>query len=370
MKIAIDIRDAVKEKTGKGYYALNLVRELLKLDKQNTYFLFTDRHTQLFREHENVVMKTIIPLFGPLWHNSVLKKLYKEKIDIYFAPTSYIIPALHNPKKLKVIMTVHDLVSFLFPSKHNKKAVFIEKLCLLKALKKVAKVISVSNNTKKDLINHFRCNEDLISVAHIAGSDFFKPTLSKNIDILNDFRKVNSIMDPFILGVGTLEPRKNFPALVRAFAKISNDFPKHILVIAGGKGWHSNEIFRTVRKLGLDKKVRFLGYVLEKSLKKLYNLADVFVYPSLYEGFGLPPLEAMQSGCPVITSNVSSLPEVVGDAAITVNPQDDDEIAEAITRVLRDADLHENLRKKGLIRTQDFTWEKTAKKVLEVFNNL
>lgn len=367
MKIAIDIRETTNGKAGKGYYTLHLVNELLRLDTQNTYILYTDKPSEIFENNDRVQVKVVSSFISIFWHKSVLNDAYKENVDIFFAPTSYIIPSIHDPKKIKIIMTVHDLVAFLLPDRHNRKAVITEKAFLKKALEKVAKIITVSKNTKKDLANYFSMDENEIEVIYPGASSAFKPLFGAGMEVVEDFRKAIDLTAPFILGVGTLEPRKNFITLIKSFAQIADDFPDHLLIIAGKKGWYYNDIFKTVQELKIENKVRFFGYVSEEELVKLYNGARVFVYPSLYEGFGLPPLDAMQCGCPVITSNVSSLPEVVGNAAITVNPNDINALAIEIKKVLSDNQLRKKMRDDGLDQAREFSWEKSAKRLLELF---
>jgi glycosyltransferase involved in cell wall biosynthesis len=175
---------------------------------------------------------------------------------------------------------------------------------------------------------------------------------------------------PFILNVGTLEPRKNQTRLIQAYAMLKErtQLP-HQLVIAGGRGWLYEDIFRRVNELGLKQDVRFLGYVAEEDLPALYNLADVFVFPSVYEGFGLPPLEAMACGTPVICSNSSSLPEVVGDAAIQVRPGDPDALVEAMEEVLNDGMVRQRLRDAGVEQAKRFSWEAAAQRLLSIYEN-
>jgi len=366
MRIGIDIRETVHEKAGKGYYSAHLVEDILKQDKKNKYILYSDCPVLMYQKYENAEQR-IIKKKGVLWHISVLKNLYKEKCDIFFAPTSYIIPALHNPKKLKVVMTVHDLVAFLFPTKHNKKAVLTEKATLKKALKKTVKILSVSRNTKKDLINKFKLADNIVDIVPNAASDIFEPIPQ---DTYEHFIYEKDIPEKFIFTAGTLEPRKNFPILFEAFAQVVKEFPDYKLLVAGKKGWMFREIFETQAMLGLDGKVRFLDYVPERELVYLYNLAKVFVYPSMYEGFGIPPLEAMKCGCPVVTSNISSLPEVVEDAAIKIDPKDPKALANAIISMLRNEELRKEFIKKGFKQSKKYSWKLSARKFLDIIKAL
>lgn len=366
MKIGIDIRETVSEKAGKGYYAAHLVDGILKKDKTNQYILYTDCQIGIYKKFKNAETR-IVSKKGLFWHKAVLNNAYKEELDLYFAPTSYIIPALHNPKKLKVIMTVHDLVAFLFPQKHNKKAVFTEKLTLQRALKKVVKILSVSENTKRDLINRFHCKEDLVDIVSNAASDIYEPIPT---DIYDHFTQTYDIPKRFIFCAGTLEPRKNYPTLIKSFAKVLKEEPDVKLLIAGKRGWMYEEIYQTIQQLGIEDSVKFLGYVPERDLVYLYNMATVFVWPSLYEGFGIPPLEAMQSGCPVVTSNTSSLPEVVGEGALTIDPKCDIALSEAILKVLKDKDLSAHLVKKGFHQSRKFSWKLSADRFLDIIKSL
>lgn len=366
MKTAIDIRETIHEKAGKGYYSAHLVREILNQDKANSYLLYTDEYSPIFKKFQNAEQK-IVDKKGLKWHTSVLKYLYVENVDVYFSPTSYIIPAIHDPKKLKVVMTVHDLVAFLFPQKHNRKAVFTEKFTLKKALKKAAKVLSVSENTKTDLCSRFKCNEDLVEIVPNAACDIFEPIPREAYE---DYLNAHEIPEKFIFSVGTLEPRKNLSTLIKSFARVVKANPDYHLLIAGKEGWMFEEIFKKVHELEIENNVKFLGYVPERDLVYLYNSARAFVYPSLYEGFGIPPLEALQSGCPVITSNLSALPEVVGDAAIKIDPKDENALTEAIFTLINNNELREELIKKGFKQAKKYSWKTSAQKFLDIIREL
>jgi len=363
MKIGIDIRETKNEKAGKGYYSFHLVKALLVLDTQNEYFLYTNSETKDF---QNCKIK-VINKKGLFWHKKVLSDAYSENLDIFIAPTSYIIPAIHNPNKIKVLITVHDLIAFLYPKNHSKKAILTERLTLKHALKKVRKILSVSQNTKKDLIKQFGVKENLIEIIHNAASDSFGII---EHDQCESFRKTKNLPEHFILGVGTIEPRKNYQTLIEAYSKITAHHQDVKLVIAGKKGWKSNTIFEKVKKLQLENSVIFLGYVTENELAKLYNLATIFAYPSLYEGFGIPTLEAMKCGCPVVTSSTSSLPEVVEDAALLINPNSVNDLTNALHKLLSTPSLNEELRNKGFKQYKKFSWETSARKLLAIMNQL
>lgn len=366
MKIAIDIREAGEGKTGKGWYNYNIVLELLKLDHENQYILYTDAPKHPFGNYRNATVK-VMESTSWKWHHKVLKDLRNEKPDIYFAPTSYIVPAF-APKWLKVVITVHDLVAFIFPSTHKAKAVLIERLTLKKALKKAKAVFVVSENTRKDMLKRFDYPEDRITITTCAPSDFFKEPIDRKD--LENFKKKLELPDNFILAVGTLEPRKNISTLIRSFVVIKRKYPDYKLVIVGKKGWKYNQIEATLKQFELEKEVIFPGYLDDHELRKMYALAKVFVFPSLYEGFGIPPLEAMASGCPVVSSNVASLPEVIGDAGLLIDPHNALKMADAVIRLLGDEQVLNMMIGRGKIQAEKFSWKRSAEKVLEVFKSL
>jgi glycosyltransferase involved in cell wall biosynthesis len=287
-----------------------------------------------------------------------------KELDIIHNPCQ--IPTLFNFKQ-KCIITVYDLTPLLFSETHEKGRVLMHKYLFPLILKKSDKIISISHHTKNDIIKHFKIPEDNIKVIHLAANENYKPL---NENEINNIKQKYNLNYPFILYVGTLEPRKNIPTLLKAFYKLKKQGIKHKLVITGKKGWKYKSIFETIEKLNLQKDVIFTGYVPDEDLPALYNAADLFVYPSIYEGFGLPPLEAMQCGTPVITSNTSSLPEVVGDAGIMVNPYDVDELANKMYEVLTNDGLREELSKKGIERAKLFSWKKCAEEHLKVYEEV
>lgn len=381
MKIAIDIRAAAGEKAGKGWYTFNLVRGLLEAENfsnskagaignkkkqiQNQYILYSKEKIAGFDGFKNVRLK-IFKTPGALWHLKVAHDIIREKAEIFFAPSSYIIPAI-LPKSVKTVITIHDLVAFLYPDSHNKKATIIEKLLLRRALKKAAHVVAVSKNTGSDILDHFQCEAGKISVIHCAAGGEFQPIPPEN---LQKFRIQTNLPASFFLAVGTLEPRKNYPNLIRAFQKVSKRFPDYHLLVVGKKGWQYGPIYELVKAGYLNKKVHFLNYLSTKSLVNLYNLAHALVFPSFYEGFGMPPLEAMQCGCPVIASHTSSMPEVAGDSALLINPESPDQIADAMIKLIKDPGLHAQLKAGGTKRAGKFSWEKSARELLKIFKKI
>ncbi len=364
MKIAIDIRTAGGERTGKGWYTFHIVSNLLQLDQKNKYILYTKNGIAGFEQYKNAKMK-IMDHSSATWHMKVAKDVGSEGVDIFFSPSSYITPSL-MPKSVKTILTVHDLVAFLFPNTHNKKATMIEKITLKRALKKSSHIVTVSKNTKKDLLKKFKYDPDKISIVPCAGSEEFRPMDKEK---LGDFIKQTNLPPKFFLAVGTIEPRKNYTGLIRAFVRLNKIHPDVNLIVVGQKGWGYEEFFNLIRKNYLNQKVHTLGYLSNKSLMNLYSLSQALVFPSFYEGFGIPPLEAMRCGCPVIASNTSSIPEVVGDSAILINPENPKEITAAMQKILTDENLRKDLSRKGLTQAKKFSWRSSAEKLLEIFES-
>ncbi len=366
MRIAIDIRESLGHKTGKGWYTFVMVKELIKQAPHHEFLLYTHEKNPVYEKYPNAAQK-VIPYKGMRWHLAVLRDLRKKKPDLFWAPTSYIIPAL-APRSLNVMITVHDIVAFLFPEGHNKKAVWLERLTLRRAVAKARHIFTVSRNTKTDLMKMFDVPEAKMSITPCAASSIFKPltTSSSDLETRNKVRAKYNLPPRFILAVGTLSPRKNFARLIRAYAHLLTKHRETHLVIVGPKGWNFDELERFEE----SDKVHFLGYVDGEDMAALYSLAALFVFPSLYEGFGMPPLEAMACGCPVVTSNTSSLPEVAGNAAMLVDPYNVEEMAGAMDLVLTNRYVAHDLKEKGLERAGKFSWKESARNVLEEVGRL
>ncbi|MFA4880399.1 MAG: glycosyltransferase family 1 protein [Candidatus Doudnabacteria bacterium] len=361
MRIAIDARAIVGARAGKGEYSYQIIKHLAKIDSKNQYFLYS-REKFPCRFGANFKPRRV-GLPGILWHFFVWLDLkWILKPDVYLALVSYIIPALGIKNS---VVFVPDLVAFLFPRKHNPKAVFLERCFLKRALSQSQRVIAISDATKRDLQRLFSLPSSKIDVVYLAANQ----CRQKSPSFLAEVKQKYNLPSEFILFAGTLEPRKNLVRLIEAYQRLSFK-EEYGLVIAGKEGWYYKEIFQRVRQLNLEQYVRFLGYIERRDLIALYHLATVFVYPSLYEGFGLPPLEAMACGIPVITSNISSLPEVAGQAALLVNPKDVAEIAGMLERILTDQELRVRLARLGRERAKKFSWEKTAREILKILERV
>ena len=367
MRIAIDIRPTLKkEKTGVGYYTQNLINSLGSVDYQNSYFLYSKIRFLNFNKKPPALpgknFRYCIDRFN-LGPPAVLKK-----IDIFHTSSFDIAPV----PGAKFVVTVHDIIPKVFPQGHPKDV--LEKLdSSLKGFLASASAILVDSKcTVNDLKRYYPGQaESKIKVLYPGVGDEFcvLPKEAKNL-YKKTLLKYN-IYSNYIICIGTIEPRKNIGGLIKAYKALESGHDiKQALVITGMKGWMYESVFRLVEELGLKKDVIFTGYASREDLKVLYNFADVSVYPSFYEGAGLPVLEAFKCGCPVVTSNVSSMPEFAGDAAVLIDPYKIDSIADGIYSALRDSEYRLALVEKGIRRASLFTWDMTAKNLLEIFRGL
>lgn len=267
------------------------------------------------------------------------------------------------------IVTVHDLTVFLFPGLHPFRRVCWANLFRRRMIR-ADRILTVSNHSKKDIIDFFGVSPDKVAVTYLGS-----PLHLEAVDGPDEESRVLAAMqirEPYILSVGTLEPRKNIPRLVAAYAMFCRqpEGKEVSLVLAGGKGWLGSGLERQIAECGLNGRVTLTGYVGRRELSVLYRRAMAFAYPSLYEGFGLPPLEAMAHGIPVIVSACSSLPEVVGDAGIQVNPASTEELAAALLQVASSGSLRDQMRAKGIARAALFSWDRCAEQTLAAYREV
>ena len=378
MRIAIDYTAATRQAAGIGNYVRSLVDAMLAQDDTNQYTLLTSGRPpreRPFPTAENVRGRSlIIPdrYLNVLWYRwrlPISATFFTGQVDIYHGP-DFVLPPLNG--KLRKVVTVHDLAFLEHPEYAVPELAAYLKKVVPEAVEAADVVASVSQTTRQTLIEHFQTPLEKITLVPNGIRAYFRRITDPVL--LEATRHKFGLKSPLVLGVGTQEPRKNHLGLIKAFHKAVSTGNKStrpaMLALAGGSGWLYEETEQIVAELKLEKKVRFLGRVSDLELMMLYSLADVFVFPSFYEGFGVPPLEAMACGTPVITSNTSSLPEVVGDAAIMVNPHKINEIASAINRVLENKQLQEDLRQKGYTRAAHFTWFRSAQKMLSIYQQL
>lgn len=366
MKIGIDARLVYYHQAGIGQYILRLTQALALLDHEDQFTLFTSRKDRTpILEQSNFKRQE---LWTPSHHRfepaALSLELARFSLDVLHSP-DFIPPASVHAKS---VITVHDLAFLLFPDFLTRpSARYYSRVDI--AAHKADHIIAVSESTKRDTVRLLGVPEEKITVIPEAAHPIFAPITSP--EPLERIRTRYKLPEEFILFVGTIEPRKNLPALVNAYRRLRDNYKSNVaLVIVGQRGWLYEELDQMLEEMNIQDSVRFLGGVPNEELVYLYNAAKIFAFPSRYEGFGLPPLEAMACGTPVVTSNVSSLPEVVGDAALLVDPEDIDGLAVAMWRLLSEENLRRELRAKGLKRAQTFSWERAARATLQVYRHV
>lgn len=378
MKIGIDGRVLMDDRySGVGEYVYNLVENLLALDKKNEYFLFYNSLKKSVNELPTFtgaqIVKKSIPnkllnygLFK-LLDNPPIDKLMGIDLDLFLMPHINFISLPETKTKTKNILTVHD-VSFLqypefFSGKNN---IWHRALAVKKLVHKFDKVVAISENTKRDLINICQLPAEKIEVIYSGVKEIYQPAANKEV-----IKKDRLLPEKYILYLGTVEPRKNIHSLIRAYEImriLRPDLADIKLVIAGGRGWKSDHVYEAIEYSQFKNDIIITGYIPTEDKLALYQLATVFVFPSFYEGFGFPPLEAMASSVPVVMSYTASLPEVAGEAALLINPDDVSELAMGLIEAITNSDWRETAIKKGREQAEKFKWQKTAEKYLELFN--
>ena len=380
MKIAFDCSPLLKQKTGIGWYCYSLLEQFINFteDEFSLFSLSLKSKDPDLPLGWNARPKTRYHFYAPLprafvsllskCFGKIVSRLLLTAVDMVHFTNFIAFPI----RGAKTVLTVHDLAFLRFPRTIELKNYITLKACLRFSLDIADRIIVPSFSTKKDIVDFYKYPEEKIVVIPLgANHDIYRPIA--DIHSLNAFKQKHSL-GRYILFLGTLEPRKNAAKLLDAYSILCKKMGVEQapdLIFGGGRGW-KNKAFE-VKYQNLDKpirnKIRFLGYLPQEELPFLYSGADVFVFPSLWEGFGLPPLEAMACGTPVVTSNVSSLPEVVGDAAILVDPNSALEIADAIYQILIDEHLALSLRSAGLTQAAKFTWSNTALQTYKVYES-
>ncbi len=354
VRIGIDASPMFASRAGIGQYVAGLVQYLPSVEPDNEYFLYTSERVGErigLAKGANVRLVTV-----PKW--AVGWRATWDRIDVYHG-TNY---RLLGRGRRGDVLTVPDLAAERFPSLVKRGRASPK---TRRTARRATAIIALSESTARDLMDLYGISRKKISVIHIGVAEIFAPAPMQ--EARARVRQQCGIDGPFILFAGTIEPRKNLPALIRAYASLPRIRGDFALVLAGEWGWGKSEVDRTVKEVGIEGRILLTGHVALEDLRWLYCAADLFVYPSLYEGFGLPPLEAMACGTPVITSNCSSLPEVVGDAAILADPREVEELASTITRVLEDRELRHTMRERGIAQAKRFSWETCARETLRVY---
>jgi glycosyltransferase involved in cell wall biosynthesis len=266
------------------------------------------------------------------------------------------------------VLSIYDATLFLYSRYHPRTRLLAIRLLLPMAARRASAVITISDSARQDLLQVLKIPPEKIHVVYGAAPQHFRQVT--NAGQLASLRQKYGLPEQFLLYVGTLEPRKNLTRLVQAFSQLKAQGHPHKLVLAGPWGWSMNGFHQQIEELNLADRVQLLGYIPDEDLPGLYSLATAFVFPSLYEGFGLPPLEAMACGTPVLSSRNSSLAEICGDAAYLVDPRDVENLAEGLRRVVADADLRAQLSESGRRRAQEFSWERAARETAAVYEGV
>lgn len=363
MRIAIDITASRINQAGTSVYINNLIGSMQKLPVGHELCLLEVGHSRDMSQPKTLKARLNTLYRDVIWTHSKLPVLVKKmNCDLLHMPANIIpiIPPHHT------IVTIHDTIVIQLPKKFTLWHRNYTHIMMAIAARRAKRIITVSQQSKNDIIKYLNTMPEKVQVIYIAASPIFQPIPSEQIAEVQ--RKYN--LDQFILTVGSIEPRKNLTRLITAFAQLRAHGYPGLLVHVGPKGWLCEDIENLVSQLQLKPYVRFLGYAPIQDLVALYNAAHMFVYPSLYEGFGLPVLEAMACGCPVITSNISSLPEIAGDAALLVDPYNIELLCESMYRVWQDSTLTHNLIQKGFQRASQFSWERCARETLSVYEQV
>ena len=381
MKIIINTNALLHPLTGIGQYTYQLSKKLKEVDAENDYCYYYGYFSKALLGGTNGsriwIVRSLkkwfkkIPLVGrwgrPLRTkaNRFLQKFFRYEFDLYFEPNFIPLPEIHAKK---TVTMVFDLSAVLYPEWHPKERVEVFRREFASGIARSDMVITATQFMKRQIMDNLQVPESKIAVVPI--------DCNKQIFGIRDpqeaerFRKQEELPEKYLMFVGNIEPRKNILLLLKAFLMQGTSGEDLGLVFCGPAGWKNGAVFDFIRQNDLMGRIRLMHYVTEKQLCLLYNRAQALVYPSFYEGFGLPPLEAMSSGCPVIVSDIQVHREVCGDAVLYADPKSPEQMAEAIRRILEEPGLADDLRKKGLEQAAKFSWENTARETLKIFDQV
>lgn len=368
MRIALDATSIPPKPVGVGNYLINLVHCLDDMEFEEEIVVIVHRSSApLFGAISNAKIEILSvgdksPFRRLIWEQTHLPPLLKKhRIDVLHSP-HYTIPLAAFCRR---VVTFHDMTFFLFPQYHRAlKRVYFQRMAKLSS-RLADTVIAISENTRQDILRLMKTPPQKVVTVPLGVNDEFHPI--KDPKLLDQVRQAYHLAGEFFLYVGTLEPRKNVSLLLRAFRQYQQQGGRASLILVGQQGWMVEQLVRRLRFTSPDDQIRWLGYVPQADMPALYNLALALVYPSHYEGFGLPPLEAMACGVPVITTAVGALIENVGDAGLLIPPNDEDALAQAMLMVNRDQALRQRLQDQGLARAALYSWRQTAQKTLSVY---
>lgn len=369
--VCIDISAAVNGRAGLGRYATALAAALIEQhpDQIRLFGNFTAEGRPL-PELAAAPLRAVRMGYKPwrmaVWLGQILRFNFERLIgpaDVYHATEHLLIPLRHTP----TILTVHDLIYRLFPQHHKKLNYWYLNAAMPLFVRRADHIIAVSHSTRRDLIQHYDVPDEKITVVHEAAAPTFVPQPPDQVERV---RRQYSLPDRYLLAVGTIEPRKNYARLVEALASLRRDDPDLRLVIAGPDGWLTEGFYQAIERHGQADAVIRPGWVADDDLPALMAGATALAQPSIYEGFGLPVLEAMAVGTPVACSHTSSLSEIAGDAALTFDPEDGEALTAMLRRLLNNAVLRDELREKGRQRAAGFSWERAARETWTVYERV
>lgn len=370
MHIGIDATALPQQPVGAGNYIIQLIRAFARGSSQAEFTIFTQRHgLPLLGVSERpgfrlVTLPDQTPALRLMWEQTTFPILAaRHKLDLLHS-LHYTLPLAYPGRR---VVTFHDLTFFLFPQLHTLPKRYFFRLFIHLSRRRATAIIADSESTRQDAIRLAKVPPGKIRAILLGVTPDFHP--ENDPALLRAVRQKYSLPERFLLFVGLLEPRKNLPALLQAFASLPPQQPEVRLVIVGRQGWMYDQTLRLVQELGIADKVHFTGYVDQPDLPRVYNLAQMAVYPSTYEGFGFPVLEAMACGTPVITTDVSSMPEITGEAGVLVPPGNIPALAQAIQRLLSDPLERQHRAALGIARAANFTWERTAIQTLAVYQD-
>ena len=371
MRIGLDATALPPKPVGAGRYIVRLVRSLAALNTENELVIFVQDNRRPLIDSpsiENirwVETPEISPARRLLWEQTALPRLARQAgIDLLHSP--------HYTRPLDLpcasVVTFHDMTFFLYPELHTRaKRLFFPWMMRMSAHRAEA-IIANSESTRRDAMQILHIPADKIFTVTLGiGEEFRRIT---DLGLLEDCRQRYDLPQDFFLYVGLVEPRKNLPLLLSAYARLAQVEDPPPLVVVGRIGWMVEDVFRQIESLQLKNRVKFTGYIPDQDLPLVYNLAQILLYPSRYEGFGFPPLEAMACGTPVITTAVSAMQDQVGEAGLLVPPQDETALFEAMRRLMHDRPLRDDLSNHGRQQAKLYTWDQTALKTLQVYQQV
>jgi glycosyltransferase involved in cell wall biosynthesis len=371
MRIGIDATALPSQPVGAGNYIIQFIKALAQIDIDFELVVFIHQSKRALFDlpvDAKIQWRLVAdksPMQRLIWEQTILPgQVRSARIDL--------LHSLHYTQPVRLgcssVVTIHDMTFFLFPHLHTRSKRLFFPFAIRTSIRRADALVTISESTRQDTIRLLGVTPQKIFTTQLGVNDEFHVIEDK--ELLTEVRQKYGLPKEYILYVGLVEPRKNIPSLIRAYKSLIGQGTKHSLVIVGRFGWMYQEVIEQTEKLGLKDRVQFTGYIPQDDLPIVYNLASLFVYPTRYEGFGFPALEAMACGTPVITTDISSLPEIVGDAGMLVPPDDEQALTTAIAKVLTDSTLYDQLKTKGLLRAKYFTWERTARETLKVYQHV